>query len=449
MNSVTYIVKKNSKAVFISVTFFVSSFLFTNTLLANKTVGTLKVGVVIPLSGPSSKFGLEIKDGLELATENFQKRQKTSNVAIELLFKDNRSDINLTSKLASELVKENRVAILMGGLSSPESDAIAEVASKEKRLFLSVYANHIRNFEKSAYIFKLNTSEYILARALGEYLSLSKSLPNKIGIVMDGEDLPKSTELKSNFIQGTSNKKMQIFNLVLKDPPPPEKIETSDALNPNDSESENPSIDQAEQNTSPGDSTEVRNTQEELSPFTVDPLAKYRILADEIQEKKLDTLFFTTSWFESEKMLLELVADDFQGRVLGLEYWNSQRALTYFSATPKVQAEFISHYRTDLLPPLFIKMFREKHKRIPSPLAAIAYEGGVLITQTYENAKSVRIPPLYAALKDISIKDDVFGPLKMTEEKSLQRPLIITKPRPGGAVTSATYIGSDLKRIKK
>lgn len=131
----------------------------------------IKVGAVIPLTGPLQKFGEIQNNSFVMAVEEINAAGGINGRPIELLIADDQSRIDIGRSAAERLILQNQVIALTGGYSSDVTFAMAAVAQRRKVPFLITTgaADEITELGAS-YVFRLNqpVSEY--ARPLVEFL---------------------------------------------------------------------------------------------------------------------------------------------------------------------------------------------------------------------------------------------------------------------------------------
>ncbi|WP_444813453.1 ABC transporter substrate-binding protein [Variovorax gracilis] len=74
--------------------------------------GTLKIGLIGPLTGPSSDFGLPMLNGVKLAIDEINSFGGYLGRPLELVIKDDQANPDLGLKLSQELVKEKVIATI-------------------------------------------------------------------------------------------------------------------------------------------------------------------------------------------------------------------------------------------------------------------------------------------------------------------------------------------------
>ena len=85
---------------------------------------SLKVGVVLPLTGDLSDYGLGCKQGIELAVSELN----TQGYKINLLFRDNQSNDQQTRSQIFDAIDKDKVNLIIGALTSSNTLAGAGIA---------------------------------------------------------------------------------------------------------------------------------------------------------------------------------------------------------------------------------------------------------------------------------------------------------------------------------
>ncbi len=128
-----------------------------------KAADTIKVGIILPLTGGEAAFGEIEKNSFMMAFKEIQKAGGLKGAKIELLFEDDTGKPDIARAAAEKLISNDKVAILGGGYGSSETRAIAGVAQQNKMPFLiNTGAADIITEQGWNYVFRLNppVSEY-------------------------------------------------------------------------------------------------------------------------------------------------------------------------------------------------------------------------------------------------------------------------------------------------
>ena len=94
------------------------------TTLPSYAADTIKIGLIASLSGPSAKSGEAITRGLTIAIDEINANGGLLGKKVELLRRDDENNPGKGLVAARELLQNEKVAILFGGLQTPVSLAI-------------------------------------------------------------------------------------------------------------------------------------------------------------------------------------------------------------------------------------------------------------------------------------------------------------------------------------
>ena len=90
----------------------------------------VKIGVVLPLTGPIAAFGETSKNGLEVAYEKNHTLSNGDN--IKLVYVDDRGDKVEAATAVKRLLDKDKVSVILGEVASSNSMAMAPIAEKNK-----------------------------------------------------------------------------------------------------------------------------------------------------------------------------------------------------------------------------------------------------------------------------------------------------------------------------
>ena len=127
---------------------------------------SLKVGVVLPLTGEKAAFGEIEKNSFLMALDEINKAGGVRGTEIRLLFEDDTGKPDVAQAAAEKLISKDRVLMLGGGYGSSETYAIARIAQQKKIPFLINTGSSDKITEQGwNYVFRLNppVSEYSVA----------------------------------------------------------------------------------------------------------------------------------------------------------------------------------------------------------------------------------------------------------------------------------------------
>jgi branched-chain amino acid transport system substrate-binding protein len=153
--------RNNVKSIFL-VLVAISVFAF---MLPSQAVAadTIKVGIVLPLTGPQAKFGEIEKQSFDLALEEINGSGGVKGKKIEFIMEDDTGRPEVGRSVVEKLITKDKVVMLGGGYSSSVVFGVAGVAQQNRVPFLINTGAADKITEQGwDYIFRLNppVSEY-------------------------------------------------------------------------------------------------------------------------------------------------------------------------------------------------------------------------------------------------------------------------------------------------
>ena len=125
--------------------------------------GDIKVGIVLPLTGPQAKFGEVEKQSFELALEEINARGGINGRKLEFLIEDDTGRPDVGRSVVEKLITRDRVVMVGGGYSSSVTYAVSGVCQQNRIPFL-INTGSADNITEQGwdYVFRLNppVSEY-------------------------------------------------------------------------------------------------------------------------------------------------------------------------------------------------------------------------------------------------------------------------------------------------
>ncbi|MGO4721926.1 ABC transporter substrate-binding protein [Inquilinus sp. 2KB_23] len=91
---------------------------------------TVRIGLILPMTGPSASTGREIEAAARLYLQ--QNGTTVAGKTIELIVKDDTGTADVTKRLAQELVVKDKVAVLAGFGLTPLAAAVAPISTQAK-----------------------------------------------------------------------------------------------------------------------------------------------------------------------------------------------------------------------------------------------------------------------------------------------------------------------------
>jgi len=133
---------------------------------------SLKVGIILPLTGEKAKFGEIEKKSFEMALEEITAAGGINGKKLEFVYEDDTGRPDVARSAAEKLITRDKVVMLGGGYGSSETFAIAGVAQENRLPFLvnTGSDNKITN-QGWDYIFRINPPVSDYPKGLESFLA--------------------------------------------------------------------------------------------------------------------------------------------------------------------------------------------------------------------------------------------------------------------------------------
>jgi branched-chain amino acid transport system substrate-binding protein len=154
---------------------------------------SIKIGVVVPLTGRYAAGGDQVRNGYELAVEDINKAGGVEvmgkKIPLELVIRDDESDPTKTVQNMESLNSDEHVVAYLGGFGSDLHAAAAAIAEKNKIPYLGVafalYKIHQQGYK---YLFSPFPKSPALAKATFDIFDTLDPKPLKIAIFAEKTD---------------------------------------------------------------------------------------------------------------------------------------------------------------------------------------------------------------------------------------------------------------------
>lgn len=139
--------------------------------IAAAQANTIKIGHLTPLTGFLGALGEYAVQGIKMAAEEINASGGLLGRQIELISEDSVNPQTASSK-AQRMIEQNKVQVLMGEINSASALTIAQVAERNKTLFMSIGARSdaLRGKNCNRYTFHVDIPVTVMVNAAGEAL---------------------------------------------------------------------------------------------------------------------------------------------------------------------------------------------------------------------------------------------------------------------------------------
>ena len=147
---------------------------------AGAQVEAVKIGVLVPLSGPMAEIGSDQYRGMLLAFDAGRASLESSRQRLEVVYDDDQCKPGVGMSRAQSLVERNRAAVLLGAPCTDTSAAVAAYAEQQRVPFLSTGSlPEEQQSGRERMAFQLGVSR----KRVGQ---LAQQLSAKTGLKVDG-----------------------------------------------------------------------------------------------------------------------------------------------------------------------------------------------------------------------------------------------------------------------
>lgn len=165
---------------------------------AGSGTGPWLVGAYLSLSGAQSQFGIDTKEGIELAVEELNKAGGVKSREIKVLYEDDKSKPDEANNKVLQLIDRDKVVALLGEIQSAISKAGAIVANRKKIPMITPSSTNPDVTKTGPYAFRVCFIDDFQGQ-MGAEFAVKALGKKKIGLLFASDDLYSSglaTEFK-------------------------------------------------------------------------------------------------------------------------------------------------------------------------------------------------------------------------------------------------------------
>lgn len=187
----------------ITLAIIISAFTGCNFLNQNQKKEEIKIGIILPFSGPIAEPSKRILNGIKLALNE----SDTSTFRITLVIEDSKTEPTIAVSAFNKLISANNCKIVIGELLSSSSLAMMPIANRNKVLLISPTASNPNLSKPDDYFFRVWASDFYDAKAAIDYIADDLMLKTA-AIVYWNNDY--AIGLKNIFINEAKNRNLKI-----------------------------------------------------------------------------------------------------------------------------------------------------------------------------------------------------------------------------------------------
>lgn len=147
---------------------------------------TVKIGGLFAVTGPASFLGEPEKKTLELLVKETNEKGGINGMKLEAVIYDTGGDATKAVQLATKLIKDDKVSVIIGPSTTGESMAVIPVAEKEKIPLISCAAGIKITDPLKHWVFKTPANDHVAAEKILNFMAGKKQKSIALLTVTDG-----------------------------------------------------------------------------------------------------------------------------------------------------------------------------------------------------------------------------------------------------------------------
>jgi len=165
---------------------------------SEKTVNTepIKIGFIGPLTGEVASVGENIKKAVEFARDEINSNPGNTR-KVEIIFEDGKCEGKSAANAGAKLINTDKVKMIIGGICSNETLAVAPLAEASRVILLSPASTNPDITNSGDYIFRLMPSDTFQGKFVADYIY--NTLQKRKIAVLFNSDQQWSTSIKAIF----------------------------------------------------------------------------------------------------------------------------------------------------------------------------------------------------------------------------------------------------------
>jgi branched-chain amino acid transport system substrate-binding protein len=158
------------------------------TLLATPLLAAdpIRIGALFSVTGPASFLGEPERNTLEMLVKEANAKGGIKGRKLELIAYDTQGDATKAVQLATKLIKNDKVSVIVGPSTTGETMAVIAVTEKEKIPLISCAAGIKITDPVKPYVFKTPANDHVAAEKIFNFMLTKKQKSVAILTVTDG-----------------------------------------------------------------------------------------------------------------------------------------------------------------------------------------------------------------------------------------------------------------------
>ncbi len=335
-----------------------------------------RVGAYLSLSGAETQFGVDTKEGIELAFEEVNQAGGIKGKSVKVLFEDDKSNPQEATSKVLQLIDRDKVVALLGEVSSSRSKAGGIVANKKKIPMITPSSTHPEVTQVGPFVFRVCFTDDMQGRMGAEFI-VKKLGKRRIAQLFTSDDL-YSSGLAHEFREHVKRLGAEIV------------IEKS-----------------------------FLETETNFTTYIT-----------EIRDAKPDMIYAPIYYTAMVPIARQAKAAGVKGDMfVGGDGWDADTLL--MDAGEELEgALFTNHYAPDVPWPNakhFVVAYKERFKREPTSLAAMGYDAAKVLADAIGRAKEDTPDGIRQALQETKDFQGATGTITIDANRNADKPLVVVQ----------------------
>jgi branched-chain amino acid transport system substrate-binding protein len=348
------------------------------------------VGAYLSLSGSDSTFGIDTREGIEMATDEVNKAGGIKGKNIRVLFEDDKSTVQEASNKVLQLIDRDKVIAILGEVASSRSKAGGLVANNKHIPMITPSSTNVEVTQGREYVFRACFTDDLQGKSAATF-AIDKLHKKKLAILYVAQD-SYSSGLAASFREVAQKMGAQIV---------------------------------ADKGYQKGETN-----------FTT--------YLSEIKAADPDLVFVPNYYNDMVPIARQAKAVGLSGDMfLGGDGWDSEDLLK--GAAAELEGAYLTnHYAPDVPWPnsqSFVANYRAKFHREPSSLAAQGYDAARLLYDAMTRATGLAPDLIKDAIAGTKGFQGATGTINIDPNRNAQKPVVVVQIKGGKFTYNSTVAG--------
>lgn len=333
---------------------------------------TIKIGAILPLTGPVSSYGNAVSNGIKLAVDEINAKGGVLGKQVEVIYKDDQGDSDKTKAAFEQLASDGNVTSIIGAVTSKSSLAITGEAQAKHIVMISPTSTNDAVTNAGDYIFRACYNDSYQGEVVANFAV--NNLKVKRAAVLYDANNTYCKDLSKKFIDTLGTLGAEVV--------------ANESYNTGDKDL----------------STQIKK----------------------IKASNPDVIFVPDYSNVIPDIAKQIKNNGISAPLLGADGWDG---VTDNGGDELVGSYYSNHFSADANDPLvkvFVKVYQNKYNSVPNAFAALGYDSFNILAQAIQSAGSTEADKIKDSLKNTNGKF-VTGNIRFDENRNPRKSAVMLK----------------------